>query len=94
MSTPAAALSSLRSHLAVITNAKPDVPPGLVTGITALDAALGARGVPRGRLTEVAGARGSGKTTLLRRLVMETIARGHAVAYVDAARTLAPRDWA
>jgi len=90
----AAALSSLRHHIAFITNAKPDIPPGLVTGITALDAALGTRGVPRGRLTEIAGPGGSGKTTLLRRLVMETIAHGHAVAWVDAARTLAPRDWA
>ena len=90
----AAALSSLRHHIAFITNAKPDIPPGLATGIPALDAALGARGVPRGRLTEIAGPGGSGKTTLLRRLVMETITRGHAVAYVDAARTLAPRDWA
>jgi recombination protein RecA len=50
--------------------------------------------VPRGRLTEVLGARGSGKTSFLRRLVMETVAHGLGVAFVDATRTLAPRDWA
>ena len=69
----AAALSSLRHHIAFITNAKPDVPPGFATGIPALDAALGARGVPRGRLTEIAGPGGSGKTTLLRRLVTRVL---------------------
>ncbi|MEJ7812668.1 MAG: ATPase domain-containing protein, partial [Gemmatimonadaceae bacterium] len=67
---------------------------GLATGIEELDAALPARGVPRGRLTEVVGARGSGKTTFLRRLVGETAALGVWVAYVDAGRTLAPGDWA
>ncbi|MFL5579226.1 MAG: hypothetical protein ACJ8AO_02550 [Gemmatimonadaceae bacterium] len=69
-------------------------PAALGTGWAALDGALAAGGVPRGRVTEVLGARGSGKTTLVRRLVEATVARGLAVAYVDAARTLAPRDWA
>ena len=71
------------------------VAPGLPTGLAPLDAALGG-GLPRGRLTEVVGAaaRGSGRTTLLRRIVEETIAAAGWVAYIDAARTLAPRDWA
>src|SRR5919205_1105529 len=70
------------------------LPPPLPTGIPELDALLAGRGIPRGRLTEVVGARGSGKTTVLRQLVGATAARGLWVAYIDAARTLAPRDWA
>jgi energy-coupling factor transporter ATP-binding protein EcfA2 len=66
----------------------------LSTGIAALDAALAKHGVPRGRLTELLGRRGSGKTTLLRELAQATVRRGLGVAVVDAARTLAPRDWA
>jgi len=66
----------------------------LSTGIAALDAALAKHGIPRGRLTELLGRRGSGKTTLLRELARATVRRGLGVAYVDAARALAPRDWA
>src|SRR5919206_4821784 len=69
-------------------------PASLSTGISELDALLAGGGIPRGRLTEVVGARGSGKTTVLRQLVGATAARGLWVAYIDAARTLAPRDWA
>src|SRR5438067_8320719 len=65
----------------------------LPTGVEALDAGLAGGGLPRGRLTEVVGARGSGKATLLRQIVERTLSRGW-VAYVDATRTLAPRDWA
>jgi hypothetical protein len=73
----------------------PSVPsPRLSTGLAALDAALAGHGVPRGRLTELLGPRGSGKTTILRELVMTTARRGLGVVYVDAARSLAPRDWA
>jgi hypothetical protein len=50
--------------------------------------------LPRGRLTEVIGVRGSGKATLLRRIVEETLEHAGWVAYIDATRTLAPRDWA
>ncbi|HEY9429252.1 MAG TPA: ATPase domain-containing protein [Gemmatimonadaceae bacterium] len=98
MSAPAIAvdaLSELQKRIALITSAEPaDPSAALGTGIPELDAVLSRRGLPRGRLTEVTGARGSGKATLLRRMVMETISRGLGVAYVDASRTLAPRDWA
>jgi hypothetical protein len=98
MSAPAIAvdaLSEVQRRIALITSAEPaDPSSALGTGIAELDAVLSRRGIPRGRLTEVAGARGSGKATLLRRMVMETISRGLGVAYVDASRTLAPRDWA
>ena len=66
--------------------------PGLPTGIAALDAALASSGLPRGRLTEVVGA--TGKLTLLRQVVRAAVARGEWVAYIDATRTLSPRDWA
>lgn len=62
------------------------------TGIEALDRALASAGLPRGRLSEVVGA--SGKLTLLRQVVDAAVARGEWVAYIDASRTLAPRDWA
>jgi hypothetical protein len=67
-------------------------PPGLPTGLDVLDRALAANGFPRGRLTEVTGA--SGKLTLLRHVVAAALDRDEWVAYVDASRTLAPRDWA
>lgn len=68
--------------------------PGLRTGIAELDAALPG-GVPRGRLTEIAGRRGSGRTTLVRALVGATLsAEGAArVAVIDGTRTLSARDW-
>ncbi|MGH7677226.1 MAG: hypothetical protein ACRENU_02090 [Gemmatimonadaceae bacterium] len=66
--------------------------PGLPTGLEALDEALASGGLPRGRLTEVVGA--SGKLTLLRPVVAAAVRRGEWVAYIDASRTLAPRDWA
>ncbi len=86
------AVAELRALLP--NSSMPAAATGLSTGIAALDAALANRGVPRGRLTELVGRRGSGKTTLLRALAHATVRRGLGVAYVDAARALAPRDWA
>jgi len=65
--------------------------PGLPTGLDALDGALASGGFPRGRLTEVVGA--SGTLTLLRHVVQTAVERGDWVAYIDASRTLSPRDW-
>lgn len=87
-SNAAVALDSLRALLP----APLPVAPGLPTGLGALDDALASGGLPRGRLTEVVGA--SGKLTLLREVVDAAVARSEWVAYVDASRTLAPRDWA
>jgi hypothetical protein len=87
-------LAALRQQLAdVLDLPKPDA-PGLATGIRELDAVLPGAGVPRGRLTEIIGPLGSGKTTFIRCIVERSVAEGLWVAYVDAARTLAPRDWA
>jgi recombination protein RecA len=76
------------------TTAGVDAGGTLPTGVEALDAGLAGGGLPRGRLTEVIGARGSGKATLLRQIVGETLRHAGWVAYIDATRTLAPRDWA
>jgi hypothetical protein len=67
--------------------------PALPTGIATLDAVLLGSGLPRGRLTEIVGGTGSGKTTLARAIVEETVQAHGWVAYIDAQRTLDPRDW-
>ena len=87
----ASAATTLESLRALLPAPLP-VAPGLPTGLAALDAALASEGLPRGRLTEVVGA--TGKLTLLRQVVDAAVARGEWVAYIDASRTLAPRDWA
>ena len=38
--------------------------PGISTGALSLDIALGGRGLPRGRITEIFGPESSGKTTV------------------------------
>jgi recombination protein RecA len=67
--------------------------PALPTGIATLDAVLLGGGLPRGRLTEIVGSTGSGKTTLARAIVEATVEAHDWVAYIDAQRTLDPRDW-
>ena len=91
--TRADALRALERELAeVLAPARPGS-PGIATGLAALDAALQG-GLPRGRLTEIAGAPGAGTTSLVRHLVASAVRAGLPVAFVDATRTLAPRDWA
>jgi len=87
-------IAALRQQLADIVEGTRPTTPGLATGVAALDAALPGGGLPRGRLTEITGAPGSGVTTFTRQLVAAALGAGWWVAYVDAARTLAPRDWA
>src|ERR1035437_1405460 len=87
-------LALLRQQLSEIIAGTSPGTPGFTTGIAALDAALPNHGLPRGRLTEIVGLPGSGKTTLVRRIAERTVHDGGSVAYVDATRTLAPRDWA
>ena len=71
----------------------PPAAPAIPTGVAALDAVLQGGGLPRGRLTELLGSAGSGKTTLARAIVERTVESGGWVAYIDAQRTLDPRDW-
>lgn len=87
-------IAALRQQLAEIVEGARPAMPGLATGMAALDAVLPGHGLPRGRLTEITGAPGSGITTLARQLVAATLQAGWWVAYIDATRTLAPRDWA
>ena len=58
------------------------------TGSLALDVALGAGGVPRGRVVEVYGPEGSGKTTLTLHIIAEAQKRGGVAAFVDAEHAL------
>ena len=103
MTAPARALASplvsasvraLKLQLGAIeATVRPDRAP-LPTGIAELDALRVGRSIPRGRLTEITGASGSGRTSMLRTLVTAVATGGRWVAYIDATRTLAPRDWA
>ena len=69
------------THLAV------DVIP---TGSLALDIALGAGGVPRGRVSEIYGPESSGKTTICLHIVAEAQKRGGLCAYIDMEHALDP----
>ena len=60
------------------------------TGVLALDVALGAGGLPKGRVVEIYGNEGSGKTTLTLHVIAEAIKRGGVAAFVDAEHALNP----
>ncbi len=60
------------------------------TGCLSLDIALGAGGVPRGRIIEVYGPEASGKTTLAQHVVAEVQKLGGQAAFVDAEHALDP----
>jgi len=92
----ASSITPLSLSLAELTRLLPPpapVAPALPTGIATLDAVLLGGGLPRGRLTEIVGGTGSGKTTLARAIVEATVEAHGWVAYIDAQRTLDPRDW-
>ena len=87
-------LAVLRQQLAAVVAGTPSSTPGLPTGVAVLDTMLPGGGVPRGRLAELLAPAGLGKTTIARSLVATTIRSGGGVAWIDATRTLDPRDWA
>lgn len=60
------------------------------TGSLALDIALGAGGVPKGRVVEIYGPESSGKTTLSLHILAEAQKKGETVAFVDAEHALDP----
>jgi recombination protein RecA len=60
------------------------------TGAIALDLALGAGGVPRGRITEIYGPESSGKTTLAQHIIAEAQRMGGTAAFIDAEHAFDP----
>jgi recombination protein RecA len=60
------------------------------TGSISLDLALGAGGVPRGRVIEVYGPESSGKTTLTLHMIAEAQKKGGLAAFIDAEHALDP----
>lgn len=64
-----------------------DVTP---TGSLSLDIALGAGGIPKGRIVEIFGPESSGKTTLALHMVAEVQKRGGIAGYIDAEHALDP----
>jgi recombination protein RecA len=60
------------------------------TGSIGLDAALGIRGLPKGRVVEIYGPESSGKTTLTLQVVAEAQKCGGTAAFVDAEHALDP----
>ncbi len=67
--------------------------PGIATGSLSLDLALGGRGIPRGRITEVFGPEASGKTTLCLHVIANAQKAGGVAAFIDAEHALDPA-WA
>jgi recombination protein RecA len=61
------------------------------TGSIALDIALGAGGIPRGRISEVYGPEASGKTTLCLHVIAEAQKTGGTAAFIDAEHALDPQ---
>jgi recombination protein RecA len=60
------------------------------TGIVSIDLALGAGGLPRGRIVEIYGTEASGKTTLANHVVAQVQKQGGVAAFVDAEHALDP----
>jgi recombination protein RecA len=60
------------------------------SGSLAIDLALGAGGVPRGRVTEIYGPESSGKTTLCLHVIAEAQKMGGVCAFVDMEHALDP----
>jgi recombination protein RecA len=61
---------------------------GIETGSLSLDIALGGRGIPRGRVTELFGPESSGKTTLALHIIANAQRAGGIAAFIDAEHAL------
>src|SRR5438034_8372944 len=66
---------------------------GISSGALSLDIALGGRGLPRGRITEIFGPESSGKTTVALHAVANAQRQGGVAAFIDAEHALDPA-WA
>ncbi len=60
------------------------------TGCIGLDVAIGAGGIPRGRITEIYGPESSGKTTVTLHAIAEAQKAGGTAAFIDAEHALDP----
>ena len=60
------------------------------TGSLSLDLALGAGGIPKGRIVEIYGPESSGKTTVALHMVAEVQKRGGIAGFIDAEHALDP----
>ncbi len=67
--------------------------PGISTGAISLDLALGGKGIPRGRISEIFGPESSGKTTLALTVLAQAQKAGGVAAFIDAEHALDPT-WA
>jgi recombination protein RecA len=61
---------------------------GVSTGSLSLDIALGGKGIPRGRVTELYGPESSGKTTLALHVIANAQRNGGVAAFIDAEHAL------
>ena len=61
---------------------------GIETGSLSLDIALGGRGIPRGRVTELFGPESSGKTSLALHVIANAQRAGGVAAFIDAEHAL------
>ena len=61
---------------------------GIGTGSLSLDIALGGKGIPRGRVTELFGPESSGKTTLALHVIATAQRAGGVAAFIDAEHAL------
>ena len=61
------------------------------TGSLALDLALGAGGLPKGRIVEIFGPEASGKTTVCLHVIAQTQKKGGVAAFIDAEHALDPQ---
>jgi len=64
--------------------------PHIPTGFRRLDKALGIKGIPRSRITEILGPVTSGKTTMALKIIAHAQGRKDMAAYVDLSRTFDP----
>jgi len=61
---------------------------GISTGALSLDIALGGKGIPRGRVSELFGPESSGKTTLALHIIANAQKKGGVAAFIDAEHAL------
>lgn len=61
---------------------------GISTGAISLDIALGGKGIPRGRVSEIYGPESSGKTTLALHVIANAQKNGGVAAFIDAEHAL------